>query len=832
MFERLSSLQQTRLGVMLGAVLLAGLGFLFTTSFALAAAPTMTAATDDTNNDGTVDQIVITLSEASSVDDAGAGFASIALSSGCSIPAGLNVNSASTTTITLAGLTGCTAGDTSITPTITYTAQANCATDTSICDAADANQMVTGAPNATSTDGADPVLSAVVVSKTALSGLTYNTIAFTYTEAMQISNGGAFQASGTLASTANLGDMRVTQVLEGLATWDGASDMTNAAATDNTVGVSTSTITAYINAQTTGYFNAGSTAPSTDTYTPISIGTYVKDLSGNAVNALSTPVVATVGTAWDVTKPTVSDVYSCDSDADGDVDRFQMIFDEAVLDAYLSANVASFEGDTNTTNAGDATEETATTFSTETLGCDGAVTDATANDAKIRLGLTTGLTGTGTAYVNFGAAAIRDVEGNRAVAADNSGTEDDNAGPVLMTVSPTDGAAGVSTSSTIVWTFSEPMNTTAGQLTYTQTGGSNTFTEAWTNSGTYGNNAIVTLTPVGLLPGGYHSLTITAAPASAGTVTAFAGMATAAVTSPYNFQVRSSTDTSTSGASTVGGDTTYEIVVTSPETSDSLAVGDTHDITWTSSESSMMSVVSINFNYTNEDGDSVQETIVSNTVNDGSYSWTVPNVVTSNASIHITGSDLVDTLATADSGTFSIVAVAVDDTVTAPDSGETGLSPVTGEEESISVVAYGDYVKSPSYSTVYYIDRNDAGTLIRRPFIDAQTFLTWQDDFSDVVTITDATLPTMSLGGPMLPKAGVVLIKIQTVAKVYAIEGDGELRWITSEDVAEEMYGSNWADYVIDVPDTLFPRFEMGSDLDTAEDVDTSGMKTRLEVNS
>lgn len=146
------------------------------------------------------------------------------------------------------------------------------------------------------------------------------------------------------------------------------------------------------------------------------------------------------------------------------------------------------------------------------------------------------------------------------------------------------------------------------------------------------------------------------------------------------------------------------------------------------------------------------------------------------------------------------------------------------------------YVRSVYFDTVYYIDEID-GALVRRPFTDAQTYFTYQNNWSAVETVTDATLPTLSLGAPMLPKAGVVLVKVQSDARTYALEEvDGEvfLRWITSESAAQSLFGSDWADYVIDVSATLFPRFEQGDDVDSADDydADTDAMKTREEVNS
>ena len=87
----------------------------------------------------------------------------------------------------------------------------------------------------------------------------------------------------------------------------------------------------------------------------------------------------------------------------------------------------------------------------------------------------------------------------------------------------------------------------------------------------------------------------------------------------------------------------------------------------------------------------------------------------------------------------------------------------------------------------------------------------------------------------MLPKAGVVLVKIQSVAKVYMVEetADGayELRWITSEDVAKAMFGSSWNAYIVDVDATVFTRYEQGDDVDSAEDVDTDMLKRRVDLH-
>jgi len=149
---------------------------------------------------------------------------------------------------------------------------------------------------------------------------------------------------------------------------------------------------------------------------------------------------------------------------------------------------------------------------------------------------------------------------------------------------------------------------------------------------------------------------------------------------------------------------------------------------------------------------------------------------------------------------------------------------------SIPVEGYasGDLIKSNSFSSVYYID--SAGK--RRVFLDSNAYFTWSNSFSDIKVMNDDELAQFDLGGVMLPKAGVALVKIQSDNSVYMLaSGDDDLvpvlRKINSEEIATEMFGSDWADYVIDIEPTFFTKFELGDRIDQVFEVDTSQMKTR-----
>lgn len=168
---------------------------------------------------------------------------------------------------------------------------------------------------------------------------------------------------------------------------------------------------------------------------------------------------------------------------------------------------------------------------------------------------------------------------------------------------------------------------------------------------------------------------------------------------------------------------------------------------------------------------------------------------------------------------------------TAPLSDAYGVSPLTGEAERISVVEPGQYIRGFGYSTVYLV--TEEGT--RRPFWNTATFFTYVDDWSEVVWVTDATLPTMELGTPVLPKQEVVLVKTPLEKSVYAVERNGTgqltLRWIPTEERAVDLYGEDWADYVLDIDPTMLQYYVFGEDVPATYQPKQSLMKTRTRLS-
>jgi hypothetical protein len=136
------------------------------------------------------------------------------------------------------------------------------------------------------------------------------------------------------------------------------------------------------------------------------------------------------------------------------------------------------------------------------------------------------------------------------------------------------------------------------------------------------------------------------------------------------------------------------------------------------------------------------------------------------------------------------------------------LSPVAAHAE-----APGSLIKGPS-PAVYYLGADGK----RHAFPNERVFKTWFADFSGIVVVSDAELAAMPLGQNVTYKPGARLVKITTDPKVYAVAESGELRWITSESLATELYGSDWKHLVEDIPDAFFFDYRPG--LQIAESTD------------
>jgi hypothetical protein len=262
---------------------------------------------------------------------------------------------------------------------------------------------------------------------------------------------------------------------------------------------------------------------------------------------------------------------------------------------------------------------------------------------------------------------------------------------------------------------------------------------------------------------------------------------------------------------------TYDISVSNPIVGEEFSTGDEVLIAWTTGGNGVTNFVDLSYSL---DGVAYVDIATNVDARTGSYAWKVPSDIASDSvRVRAEGTDLLNPTSEAIVDSISINAPVVEAPVDIPD-------------ENPLAIWSNTYVTSPLTSSVYYIDED----LLRHPFIDAQTYFTWQDSFDTILSIEDDVLGQLELGSPMVPNHDTVLVKIQSENKVYAVTFGGGLdailRWIPTEELAVDMYGVDWADYVIDVPVTLFSQFQFGADISTSGDipVNMSTMKRRVDL--
>ncbi len=141
---------------------------------------------------------------------------------------------------------------------------------------------------------------------------------------------------------------------------------------------------------------------------------------------------------------------------------------------------------------------------------------------------------------------------------------------------------------------------------------------------------------------------------------------------------------------------------------------------------------------------------------------------------------------------------------------ETGDTP--SAEPPTPSMLQGTLIKRDSDPAVYILGLDGD----RHAFPSENVFTSWGLSFDDVETVDDATVAAYSLGDNVTIRPGTYLVKIQTNPKVFAVEPGGVLRWVASEQVALQLYGTDWASRVVDVSDAFWGNYTVGEEIDTA----------------
>jgi len=123
----------------------------------------------------------------------------------------------------------------------------------------------------------------------------------------------------------------------------------------------------------------------------------------------------------------------------------------------------------------------------------------------------------------------------------------------------------------------------------------------------------------------------------------------------------------------------------------------------------------------------------------------------------------------------------------------------------------GAGANDPCKAVYYY-----GGDGMRHAFPNEGVYFSWYADFAGVQTVSAPFMASLQLGANVTYRPGVKMVKFLTLDKAYVVGLGGELRWVTSETVARDLYGQSWNLQIDDIADTFYTDYRFGADVGSA----------------
>lgn len=148
--------------------------------------------------------------------------------------------------------------------------------------------------------------------------------------------------------------------------------------------------------------------------------------------------------------------------------------------------------------------------------------------------------------------------------------------------------------------------------------------------------------------------------------------------------------------------------------------------------------------------------------------------------------------------------------------------------------AAGDLIKGAGSTAVYYYGENGR----RYIFPTMAIYSSWFSDFSSIKTISDAELASVPTIGNVTVRPGklVQIVSMDTPwrvmdPKVYAVSKGGVLHWVTTDALAEAIWGVAWEGQIVAVPEALLTNYTIGTEITVVSDYSLSAEQAVADVN-
>ncbi len=134
--------------------------------------------------------------------------------------------------------------------------------------------------------------------------------------------------------------------------------------------------------------------------------------------------------------------------------------------------------------------------------------------------------------------------------------------------------------------------------------------------------------------------------------------------------------------------------------------------------------------------------------------------------------------------------------------------------EDPSSLKPGTLIKGVGSAVYYY-----SGQGKRHVFVNDKVYKSWYgDDFSEVVTLSAEELAAIPLGASVTFRPGTMLTT-PSINEVYLVTEGAKLRHITSEAIAQQLFGSTWNKQIHDFSDSLLFSYEIGTPIESASGI-------------
>lgn len=115
---------------------------------------------------------------------------------------------------------------------------------------------------------------------------------------------------------------------------------------------------------------------------------------------------------------------------------------------------------------------------------------------------------------------------------------------------------------------------------------------------------------------------------------------------------------------------------------------------------------------------------------------------------------------------------------------------------------------------VYYVGADGK----RHAFPNSRAFFTWYVNFDAVRILSAERLSQYMLGTNVTYRPGIRMVKFLTDPKVYVVARGGVLRWVASENIARDLYGSDWSKKIDDISDVFYTNYTFGTTVSSTAD--------------